>query len=326
MTDDDLTAQVWAESRRSWPLPGSGQTAARFEGLADLGARDLSLAKLVEPHHDADAILAELGSQRPGPDELWAVWAAEVPTARLRASGSGDRWELAGAKAFCSGAEMVTHALLTAEEDGAGKGEEGGRLFAVDVQRARSEGEIVVGPADWVGAGMRRSDTRTLEVRGLAARPVGGPRDYVARPGFWHGAAGVAACWLGGARAVAGLLERTAGRRELDPHAAAHLGAMTALLDSATAHLHAVAGRFDADPDDLAGSARRDALSVRATIVSTAEAVLLRSGRALGPAPLAFDAEHAQRVADLAVFIRQHHGERDLAELGRLVGRPEDRA
>ncbi len=313
MSDDGLTAEVWADSRSSLPFPGRGRTGSRLEALADLGARDLNLAKLVEPHHDAEAILEELGCPGPAPDELWAVWAAEPPAARLRASRTGDRWELTGTKAFCSGAELVTHALLTAAA------EDGDRLFAVDVRSARSAGAVVVCPSDWVGPGMRRSGTRALEVHGLTARPVGGPGDYVGRPGFWHGAVGVAACWLGGARAVAGLLERTSRVRRLDPHAAAQLGAMTALLDSATAHLHAVGDTVDADPLDVHGRARRDAQSVRATVVHTAEAVLVRSARALGPAPLAFDADHAQRVADLEVFIRQHHGERDLADLGRLV-------
>ena len=42
-------------------------------------------------------------------------------------------------------------------------------------------------------------------------------------------------------------------------------------------------------------------------------------GHALGPAPLAFDEEHARRVADLTLYIRQHHGDRDLAALGHAV-------
>ena len=49
------------------------------------------------------------------------------------------------------------------------------------------------------------------------------------------------------------------------------------------------------------------------------EEVIARVGNALGPGPLALDREHAQRVADLQVFVRQHHAERDLAALGELV-------
>ncbi len=50
------------------PLPGSGQTAARWAALARLGRRDLCLARLAEGHADAVAILAEAGrapSRRP---------------------------------------------------------------------------------------------------------------------------------------------------------------------------------------------------------------------------------------------------------------------
>src|SRR5689334_9943551 len=41
------------------PLPGSGQTLARWRMLAEVAALDLSLAKLFEGHTDALAILAE---------------------------------------------------------------------------------------------------------------------------------------------------------------------------------------------------------------------------------------------------------------------------
>lgn len=315
MTTEPLMAdQVRPHASVPLPLPGHGDTLRRYEALAEVGAHDLCVAKLVEPHHDAVAILAELGGCAPQPGSLWAVWAAEPPQARLRARQGSDGWLLSGSKAFCSGAAIVTHALVTAGSD------DGPRLFAVDVSSGFQASAIELGPEDWTGRGMRRAGTRTLTMQDIRALPVGDADGYVERPGFWHGAVGVAACWLGGARAVAGLLERTAGRRELDPHAAAHLGAMTARLDAATAHLHAVASTFDADPSDQRGLARRHAQSVRATVMATAEDVMVRTAHALGPAPLAFDAEHAMRVADLQVFIRQHHAERDLAELGRLVG------
>jgi hypothetical protein len=44
-----------------------------------------------------------------------------------------------------------------------------------------------------------------------------------------------------------------------------------------------------------------------------------RVGRALGAGPLGHDEAHSRRVADLTVYLRQHHAERDLAELGALV-------
>jgi hypothetical protein len=43
--------------------------------------------------------------------------------------------------------------------------------------------------------------------------------------------------------------------------------------------------------------------------------VLDRFGRATGPQPLAFDARVAQRYAELTLYIRQCHAERDLANI-----------
>jgi hypothetical protein len=44
--------------------------------------------------------------------------------------------------------------------------------------------------------------------------------------------------------------------------------------------------------------------------------MLDRFGRAFGPRPFTADAEISQRWADTHLYLRQHHGERDLAELG----------
>ena len=46
---------------------------------------------------------------------------------------------------------------------------------------------------------------------------------------------------------------------------------------------------------------------------------MTRVGRALGAGPLGHDEAHGRRVADLTVYLRQHHAERDLAQLGALV-------
>src|SRR4051812_7845067 len=93
------------------PLPGSGATAQRFRRLAALGQENLVAARLAEAHTDAAALLAELGSKPTLPQELWGVWAAEPPDAVLTA---GDDQTLNGVKAWCSGAGLCTHALVTA--------------------------------------------------------------------------------------------------------------------------------------------------------------------------------------------------------------------
>jgi hypothetical protein len=62
-----------------------------------------------------------------------------------------------------------------------------------------------------------------------------------------------------------------------------------------------------------------DALSVRLSVEASAGLVLGAAGRALGAGPLCKDAALARLYADLPVFMRQSHAERDLEAVGRLV-------
>jgi hypothetical protein len=92
------------------------------------------------------------------------------------------------------------------------------------------------------------------------------------------------------------------------------LAAAQAMLDAAAVHI-------DADPFDRAGTAELWARRTRAVVEHAVEETVNRSGRALGPGPLCHDPSHAQRVADLTIYVRQSHAERDLAALGQLTGK-----
>ncbi len=300
-------AGVVESGRLDLPLPGSGRTRERWEVLAELAGEDLSLARLAEGHADAVAILAELGAGPPAAGSRWGVWAAQPPGPGLMASRTGPGWRLDGTKQYCSGAHSVTDALVTASAP------DGSRLFAVSTRGLSPV------PGSWPATGMAASDTLDVEFTGIPAEPVGGPGGYTGRPGFAQGGAGVAACWYGGARGVGRTLLAAAGQRDVGPHALAHLGAVDIALHTARATLDAAAAEIDADPDDLQGGGRLRALRVRALIEAVATEVMHRVGRALGAGPLTHDEAHSRRVADLTVYLRQHHAERDLAGLGALV-------
>ncbi|MYW05200.1 acyl-CoA dehydrogenase, partial [Streptomyces sp. SID3343] len=260
---------------------------------------------------DALAIVAEInGGVAPArPGTRWGVWAAEPPGSKLTAERlDGGRWQLHGTRRWCSGARMCTHALVTAD------GPDGPRLFEIDVGLP---GYRVL-PDSWPAIGMAASETLDVELDALAAEPVGGVGAYLDRPGFHHGGVGVAACWFGGARAVARPLVEAAGKDRLDPHGLAHLGAVDLALTVSETLLAQAAAEIDADPRDRSGTAETRALRVRAVVERTCAEVVDRAGRALGAGPLCHDARHARAVADLTVYIRQHHGERDLARLGAL--------
>jgi hypothetical protein len=300
-------ARAVGSGRLDLPLPGSGGTAGRWAVLAELAGEDLSLARLAEGHADAVAILAELGAGPPAAGSRWGVWAAQPPGPGLTASRTGRGWRLDGLKQYCSGAHSCTDALVTAVAP------DGSRLFAVSTRGLDPV------PGSWPATGMAASDTLDVEFTGIPAEPVGGPGAYTSRPGFAHGGAGVAACWYGGARGVGRTLLAAAAERDVGPHALAHLGAVDIALQTARTALEAAAGEIDADPDDRRGGARLRALRVRTLVEAVATEVMHRVGRALGAGPLGHDEAHSRRVADLTVYLRQHHAERDLAELGALV-------
>jgi alkylation response protein AidB-like acyl-CoA dehydrogenase len=300
-------ADAAGSGRLDLPLPGGGRTRERWAVLADLAGEDLSLARLAEGHTDALAILAELGAGTPPAGTRWGVWAAQPPGPGLTARRAGDGWRLDGTKQYCSGARSCTDALVTATAP------EGGRLFAVSTR------DLWPVPGTWPATGMAASDTLDVRFAGIAAEPLGDPGAYISRPGFAHGGAGVAACWYGGARAVGLTLRAAAARRDVGPHALAHLGAVDIALHTAKTALDVAAAEIDADPEDHRDGARVRTLRVRALVEAVATEVMHRVGRALGAGPLCRDEAHSRRVADLTVYLRQHHAERNLADLGALV-------
>jgi hypothetical protein len=301
-------ARAVESGRLNLPLPGGGRTRERWAVLAQLAEEDLSLARLAEGHTDALAILAELGVLTAPPvGSRWGVWAAQPPGPGLTASKTARGWRLDGIKQYCSGAQSCTDALVTATAP------DGSRLFAV------STSDLSPVPGTWPATGMAASDTLNVDFADIPAEPVGNPGRYTSRPGFAHGGAGVAACWYGGAQGVGHTLVTAATERDLGPHALAHLGAVDIVMHTTRAVLDAAAAEIDADPDDRQDSGRRRALRVRALVEATATEVMHRVGRALGASPLSHNEAHSRRVADLTVYLRQHHAERDLAELGTIV-------
>ncbi|MGP5726210.1 hypothetical protein ACTXOR_10545 [Arthrobacter rhombi] len=287
------------------PVPGHGGTAALWELLASVAALDLTAARTLEPHLDAAAILDQAGwPWEPG--ATWGVFAAEGPGLRLEAARADDDgcWLLHGDKPWCSLAGSLDRAVITAAVPG------GRRSFALDLRQTG----VVPGPAAWASHGLANVPSGPIRLDDAAATPVGGTDWYLHRDGFAWGGLAVAACWFGGAVGLFRTLHDATGRRAPDQLALAWLGEADRLLSSGAALLAAAA-----DAVDTRRVGWRDAHRVRGQIASLCDRIVAICGQALGPGPLAFDAAHARRVSDLAVYIRQHHAARDDAALGRLV-------
>jgi len=124
---------------------------------------------------------------------------------------------------------------------------------------------------------------------------------------------------VAGPRGVGRTLLAAAASRDVGPHALAHLGAVDIALHTARTALDTAAAEIDADPQDRNDGGKLRALRLRALVEAVSTEVMQRVGRALGAGPLCDDEAHSRRVADLTVYLRQHHAERNLAELGALV-------
>jgi alkylation response protein AidB-like acyl-CoA dehydrogenase len=288
------------------PLPLGGRTATRFALLRCLGRHDLSLARLAEGHADAIAILAEAGHSVQDETRLSGVWAAG-PVETLTATRTADGWQLDGIRRWCSGAPVLDVALVRASA------EDGERLFLVplDVPGIHPIAD------SWPAIGMAESLTLDVsfdKVELPAAAAVGRPDFYLSRRGFWIGGAGVAAVWLGGAEGVASILSR---RAKANPHALAHLGSVTARLAALDALLAMLIQTIER-PDSPLRDLERLVRIFRAEVERGVTDVLEWTGRATGADPLSHDRDHAQRVADLTVYVRQSHAESDLEAIGRL--------
>ena len=306
----DVPRSVDDALRAEWPdhlQPGAGSTRELWELLATLGAVDLGVARAVEPHLDARAILAQAGV----PDHdgrSWGVFAAEGPQVRLDAVEGGDGWRLNGTKPWCSLAGVLDAALVTAHLADGGRA-----LFAVDLH----EPGVRLLDQVWASRGLTEIPSTAVAFDEVAATPVGAPGWYLERPGFWWGGIGVAACWFGGAVGIGRRVHAEAARRD-DPLLAMHLGAVDRALEDARRALAEAAALVDAHDLDAA-QGRLLAKRVRATVAGVCEDVLGRAAHALGPAPLALEPEHAKRVADLQVYVRQQHAERDDVSLGQAL-------
>ncbi len=292
------------------PLPGSGSTWRRFTTLAEQASVDLSLGRLSEGHADALAILAEAG-MKPVDGAAYGVWASQSKGSPTVAERVSDGWKLSGTKEFCSGSGILDRALVVAQTV------EGRIIFDVAVDAHVN----AVIPESWPSVGMAASRSDTLEFGGpvIGDDDVVGSADfYLSRPGFWFGAIGVAACWYGGAVGIVNDLIKSLGP---DPNdfVLADLGDCVSALEAMRTVLKCAANSIDDDPTDNARQARFRALVARHVVHGGALTILERAASAGGARPLCLDAAQSRRVADLFVYLSQHHGSADAKELGRIL-------
>lgn len=310
---DGLGTDISATLAWAAEVAPPASVSATWELLASVAARDVAAARVLEPHLDALGILDEAAASGFAPDldltGTWGVFAAEGPGMRLEARHRAGIWTLHGTKPWCSLAADLDRALVTAWIDDERRG-----LFALDLR----DTAVTARRDPWHARGLDRVVSAPIDVEGARGVPVGDAGWYLRRPGFAHGGVGVAACWWGGAVPLRAALADAAAGDRADQVSRVHLGRADTALWAARAVLVETARVFDAG-----GTASEGLRAARArTVVADAvETTIAEAAHALGPLPLVADEAHARRVADLQVYVRQHHGDRDLARIGADVAR-----
>lgn len=321
---------------RTAPKPGEGNTVKLWELLASVTAVDIAAGRVLEPHLDALAILSQAGAEEPQ-EGAWGVFAAEGPGMKLQAKRTADgNYVLNGSKPWCSLAAQLDGAVITAHTEDNSRA-----AFAVKLKDPGVSCEL----PQWTSRGLQEIPSGTVHFDQVAAQPLNQGSWYFQRPGFAWGGMGVAACWFGGAIAVArdyakALTKAAVNGREPDQVALAHLGEIDRIISSITGYLAQTAEGIDAgeldgsaqdpstqDPsadgsgvaDQGGPSAWSEALRVRGTVAAAVERIQTLVTQNLGPGPLAFDEAYGKRMADLSLYVRQHHAMRDDAQLGALA-------
>ncbi len=304
------------------PDPGSGRTAERHVALFDIArTHPVSVARIVEAHTDATSIL-HAADRTPRDSALYGVWASAGSSDGTRidrrcrevSETSSPPTVINGTKPFASGLGIVDRALVTAAWGAHSDSSAASASVLVDVDVTPCS-SIVTDLTAWSTPALAESATGSVR---FDEHPVddneviGEPGWYLERVGFWHGACGPAACWAG---AAAGLVDAAEHIVDADPHRRAHLGAMRSDVWALRAMLASAGREIDDDPDD-GSRAQQRALALRHQVERTSTDILDRFGRAFGPRPFAHDADVNQRWLDVHLYLRQDHGERDLAVLG----------
>lgn len=283
------------------PHPAQGHTLERWQVLSQVSAANLNLAKWFESHLDALSILDELGCSSANTG-LWAVWAAEGSKDPIRF----DQGTISGLKHWCSGAGLVQHGLITYKNQ-----QQQSQLITVDMNRSG----LRLDHSAWHAVGMQHTQTASIQFNQVNAEQVGTPNQYLTRVGFWHGAAGIAACWFGATTAIADFLFQ-ACKKQPNDFKLMYLGEIITALAVTKNYFHQLAQQIDSQPHL---SHELEVRVLREQAEKTAQLVLEHVGQALGARPFCEDQKFAQLTADLPVFLRQSHAAFDLKNIGELA-------
>lgn len=282
--------------------------------LAAVGRGDLSTGRLYEGHVNAVFLLMTFGdadlrrTARHALDQgaFFGIWNTDAPDDPLRVADG----MLCGKKSFASGADGLTHAIVTTGAI------ENRLMFLVPVDA------LPVDRTWWKPLGMRASGSHVVDFSNLAIDPawqVGKPGDYTREPWLSAGAIRFVAVQVGGIHAVLDVaaehLVRT--KREADRMQRQRLAAMSTACETAYLWLDRISAEWaeQGDPDRLVAGV----CAARGAVERAALAVMEDAERAIGVAGMLAPHCYERLSRDLRTYLRQPNPDGAAERLGTAV-------
>ena len=294
------------------PLPcnlgglGLGTESDGALALADvlrlIGCGSQSVGRLYEAHVNVVRLLARYGSaaQLHGvaalalSGQMFGLWVTDAPDAPAHLVDTG---VLHGAKAPCSGAGYLTHALITARMS------DGGTRMAM-------VGPVPAANADrsgWGVQGMRAACNGRVVLEGIpVSMLIGADGDYLRQPDFSAGAWRGSAVALGGLETLVAKMRAAlvARERAADPHQRARIGESLIALETARMWVWRAALLGESEGGDAADIANTVNLA-RIAVENAGLDILRLAQRSLGLAAFRAGTLIELLLRDLATYLRQ---------------------
>jgi alkylation response protein AidB-like acyl-CoA dehydrogenase len=297
------------------PLDAS-DAAIPFRVLAAIGRGDLSVGRIFEGHVNALFLIKPFGStsQRENyqclaaKGKIFGIWNTDLPENPVLLSGR----TLRGSKNFASGADGLSHAIITASTN------EGPRMIVVPIANR---------PVDrswWKPLGMRASGSHIVNFDGMEIDDewlLGGVNDYTKEPWFSAGALRFAAVHVGGMHAVldATVTHLRSAKRLSDPYQQHRLGQMAIAVDTGYAWIERAAGFWAEIGTSRDAGAVTTANAARLAIENVALRVLESAERGVGAAGMIAPHPLERHIRDLRTYLRQPNPDRALPAVGIAV-------
>lgn len=290
-------------------------TSAILDLLKQVGKANLSVGRIYEGHINALYLIHLYATNQQKnkwykavseDGALFGVWNTQNETG-ISYEKNTNGWLINGAKTFCSGAAIVTHALITGNINSDNR--TGWQMMILDMKRVSNNR---IDRSSWQTLGMKASGSFTVDFSGYQTNEqelLGTPGEYLKQPYFSGGAIRFAAVQLGGAEAIVkhtlSYLKKM--QRTSDPVQKMRLSAMLSDIQTGNLWISTAGKNFDDwvknkdNSDDLIAYANM----ARTIIEEIGIKVMNESNRCVGARGLMNGSPLERLNRDLTFYLRQ---------------------